>query len=341
MRRNVLFAAAPACMLLALSPMAAQAALAPPGDATATALKVGELVDVSATGAHAAPDATAADASVLQIGGETVLGLGGTQSTDGSSAGALLDTGSTLPASVQVAPWDASVSGTGTGTRSASSSAAAARADVPGVAELDVLESESEATHQANRSTGAGSSNGVDLGLLDTLRIVLLHSEVSSEGGGSSYLAGINDVTIGTGEELAALCALDAGPLLALSCLTASGGLGGDGLLTGAADVATATSDTLSPISPVSAFAVRASSGTGDETALPAPVAAAPDTAGAADTARALPAADPVVAGASETAGGLSLPRTGAAVSALALLALAAVATGSVLRLAGRRRVLA
>src|SRR2546423_363655 len=48
MRRHVLFAAAPAGLILALVPPAARAGLAPPGDAPPTALRVG-------TGAGAEP----------------------------------------------------------------------------------------------------------------------------------------------------------------------------------------------------------------------------------------------------------------------------------------------
>jgi hypothetical protein len=331
MRRLILFAAAPACVLLALSPVIARAELAPPGSASATALQVGDLVRVSDTGATAAPETASASASVVEVGGEPVLGLGGSQTGPGQSSGALLDTGSSLPAQAQVAPWETSVSGSAS-ERSSQGSAAAARAQIPDVAEAAVLQSESKASHRAEKSTGSGSSDGAVLQLFDVARIVLLHSEVSSEGKGSSHLVGINDLEVGSDEQLGEICALHASPLLMFSCLTASGGVGGDGLTTGAAELATVES-ALAPLNPVAAFAVDSASGSGTPS-LPAPVPA--PAAAETETARALPGAAPTVAGETEE----RLPRTGATVATLALIALLTVGSGVALRLAGRRRAI-
>src|SRR2546430_17289378 len=89
MRRHVLFAAAPAGLILALVPLAARADLAPPGDATATALRVGTAAGVSDTGAHAAPDGATGQATVLGLGGQPVLGLGGSHQAEAPSYAAL------------------------------------------------------------------------------------------------------------------------------------------------------------------------------------------------------------------------------------------------------------
>jgi len=326
MRRPLFLAAATACMLLAV-PLAAQAArpglIAPPGGATATALSLVDLVEVSTTGAQATPDSSSAQATVVEVGGEPLLGLGGTQSGPGSSDGVLLDTGSALPANVQVAPWEASAASSAD-QRSSRGSAAAARAEVPAVAQVDVLESESQATHTDDKSTGAGISNGVDLSLLESLRIVLLHSEVSSEGNGNSYLVGLNDFEVGSGEQLGQICSLAAHPLLSLSCLTATGGVAG-----GTAEVARAATELLPPIELASAFAVETSGGAG-ESVLPAPV-----------TETASPAADaPRVLGetaVAPAAAGGTLPRTGAGPVLPALVAALAIGLGVALRRAGRR----
>ena len=333
MRRLFYLAAAPACVLLAV-PVAAQAARpglipAPPASATATALSVADIVDVSTTGAQAGTDTSSAQATVVEVGGEPLLGLGGTQSGPGTSAGALVDTGSTLPAQVQVAPWEATASESES-ERSSSGSAAAARADIPEVLDLDVLESESKATHTDDKSTGEGFSNGVSLGLLDILRIVLFHSEVSSEGEGSSFLAGLNDTEIGSDEQLSEICSLTAHPLLSVTCLDVAGGLGG-----GLAEVARIDSGLVPPVDLASAFSVATSDGTGESVpgavAAPAPVAdPAPVVAGATETARAPESA------LADIAGG-TLPRTGAALALTALLAALAVAIGLALRTVGRR----
>jgi hypothetical protein len=330
MRRSILFAAAPACVLLGIVPVAARADLAPTGSSSASALQAGEVAGVSTTGASAAPATTTAKASVVEVGGKPALGLGGTQTGDGQNSGALLDTKSALPARVEVAPWQASVSGAAGPERKAKASAAAARADVPRVAKVGVLQSQSEASHRSERSVGSGSSDALDLGLLDVLRIVLLHSEVSSEGRGSSYLASVNGTEIGSDEQLGSVCALDASPLLAASCLTATGGVGSGGLTSGAAELASAESALL-PLSPLAAFAVRADSGPG---ASPL-VSAAPVPAGA-EGSRTQPAA----AAAAQVAGEAvkRLARTGTPAAVLSGLALLALVCGTALRLTGRRR---
>jgi hypothetical protein len=333
MRRFVLYAAAPACLLLGL-PLAAKADIAPPGTASATAAQVGSLVGVSTTGAAANPDTAGARASVLDLNGEPLLGTGGSQASTGESSGALVDTGTALPVTAQVAPWSAAASGSASNsTRSSKAAAAVARAEVPAVAKLGVLQSESSAEHRSAKSTAAGSSDAIDLGLADIARIILLHSEVSSEGIGHSYLVGLNGTEIGTGDQLGQLCALQVPDVVALSCLTAEGGLGG-GLLGGNAEVLGASIPLASALDPVSAFSASATSGPGSV------VAGATETPAAAVEAERSVAPAASAAPAVNTAG-QALPRTGVAIAALFAAALAALASGGALRLLGRRRVTA
>src|SRR5205823_9788270 len=135
--------------------------------------------------------------------------------------------------------------GTNGSTRHARGSAALARVDVPSVATVGVLTSDSQASYTDQKSTGQAVTDGFQAGLLDAIQVVLLHSEVSSEGRGHSYLVGLNGTEIGTDEQLGAspLCALNAPGLLSLSCLSASGGGSGTagGVGAAAAQVAEVT----------------------------------------------------------------------------------------------------
>jgi hypothetical protein len=301
---------------------------APPASGSAVAAQVGSLVDVSRTGATADSDTASSDASVVRITEEPLLGLGGTQQGDGQTGGALLDTQSTLPARVQLAPWAASASGTGTGTRHSNSSAAVARADVPDVAQAGVLTSESEATHTDQQSNGTAITDGFQLGVLNAIRLVLLHSEVSSDGVGHSYLLGLNGMELGTDEQLGAtpLCALSAPGLLSLSCLSSSGGTGSAGPVSEAASQVaeiTPALDALGIIDPVAAFTSTATAGTGEQAAAAAPAAAAPVST---ETSRST--APEAVAGAGTSA----LPRTGATIASLLASAVALLLFGLALR---------
>ena len=337
-RRHLLLIAIPACVaVLWLAAAPAQASRivpvpAPPGSASRVAAQVGSLVDVSRTGATADSGTASSEASVIRITEQPVLGLGGSQQGDGQSGGALLDTHSSLPARVQVAPWQASASGSGSSTRQARSSAAAARADVPDIAHAGVLTSDSEASHTDQKSGGTAVTEGFQLGILDAIRLVLLHSEVSSESGGHSYLVGLNGTEIGTDEQLGAspLCALDAPGLLSLSCLSASGG--GSGAAGGVGDAAAQVAEVtpalsvLSVLDPVAAFTSSATAGT-------AQTIAAPEEATATQGAEASRATSPTAA-ASDSAGvgSAALPRTGATVASLASLAAALLLLGLALR---------
>ena len=263
-----------------------------------------------------------------------MLGLGGEQKGDGETGGALVDTGEALPARVELAPWKAAAATNG-GTRTSKAAAAVAKARIEKVLNLKVLSSESEAAHTDEKSTGTAISDGVDLELLDAIRVVLLHSEVRSEGEGSSYLVGLNDTKIGTGEQLGQICALAVPSVANLSCLTAKGGNAGP-VTNAAANVATVTPElaVISALNPVAAFTAAASSGAGQAVADAAP-AAAPVVTAPAEAVRAADAA-PAAAAAAPAAG---LPRTGAALAGLAVSAVTALVLGAGLRRFGRRPV--
>lgn len=337
-RRPFRIIAPAACAALVFPPVAAQAVStpAPPGQASGVAAQVGSLLDISKTGATADSGTPSAESSVVRLAGEPLLGLGGSQSGDGQTGGALLNTNDALPARVEVAPWKASADGSGTSTRRATSTAAVARAEVPQVVKAGVLTSQSDASWSAQKSSGTAVTDGVNIRLLDAIDVVVLHSETSSEGRGHSYLAGINGTEIGTDDQLGAspLCALDAGGLLSLSCLTATGGSGAGGLAGGAAEVAKVDPaiDAIALADPVAAFTATSTSGTGaasaDSTPMPA-VAATEASRGATS-----PDTRPSTDAESQTVGQGTgqLPRTGTTAASLAGAALSALLGGFALR---------
>jgi hypothetical protein len=324
MRRPILTAAAPACLLLGLTPIAASAGEAPAGKATAAALQAGSLVGVSKTGASADPAKAEGQASVLSVGDQTILGTGGSQPSEGETNGALVDTGTAAPVRAQVAPWQASSTGSkNSARRSSKASAALARAEAPGGIKAGVLTSDSQAEHKTEQSTALSTSDAVDVELGEALRLVLLHSEVGSTGQGHSYLVQLNGTKIGTDEDSSKICSLDAAGVASLSCLTASGGVA-DGITSGGAEVL-GVATTLG-LDPAAAFKTSASFGSGSVTPpiLPAVAEAL------------LPAAEAPRMAAAPAAGGL--PRTGVAAASLGASGLAALLSGSALRLIGRRR---
>lgn len=311
---------------------------APPGSASGVAVQVGSLLDISKTDAAANPGGGEARASVLRLGGQPLLGLGGAQKGDGETGGALVDTGQSLPARLELAPWRASAVTDGATHRS-KASAAVARARLEKVLSLKVLASESEASHTDQKSSGKAISDGVDLELLDAIRVVLLHSEVGSEGQGQgqSYLVGLNDTKIGTGEQLGKVCSLELPNIAALSCLTAAGGAAGP-VTNATANVATVdpTLAAIATLDPVAAFTAAASSGAGQTVAGSAPAVASVAAEAAAAPAEASRTGQVAPAA---TAGAAALPRTGAAVAGLMVSALTALVLGAGLRRFGRRPV--
>ena len=328
MRRPILSAAAPACLLLGLSPLSASADVAPAGNANAAAARVSNVAGISHSQATANDSSATAKAAVISLGDQPVLGTGGAQNTEGESGGALLDTGKTLPAQARVAPWKASAKGAkGSARRSSRASAALAEVAVPDTAKAGVLTSDAAAQHTDAKSTGKSTSNAADISVGDTTRLVLLHSEVDETAKGHSYLVGLNGTEIGTDEQFKN-CALDASGVLSLSCLKASGGVA-DGVTSGEAEVLGV--ETALGLNPVAAFTTAGSTATGSPSILQSVGENLP-----VETPRAAAAAPAPPAGPSVT-----LPRTGVAAASLAAAGLAGLLMGLFLRLIGRRRATA
>lgn len=331
MRRTILSAAAPACLLVGLTPVSAGADVAPEAKATATAARLSDQVAISNSEAKADGSTSEAKASVISIGGKPVPagtesggGTGGSESGEGENKGALIDTVDKSPVRVQVAPWKARATGSKeTDTRSSSASAALATVEVPDHAKVKLLTSEATAEHTNTQSTGKSTSDAADISAGD-VHLVLLHSEVDSSAKGDSYLVNLNGTKIGTREQLGQLCALDLSGVAAVSCLTASGG-SANGITSGAAEVLGVQSPL--PFNPASAFATTGTAGTGTQPSILESVAAAVPSV---EAPRAAAAPQPS-----------ELPRTGAAVGGLAATGLTGLLTGFALRLLGRRRATA
>jgi hypothetical protein len=325
MRRPILTAAAPACLLLGLTPVSVAADVAPPGNATATAARVGDLVQVSRSAATADQTKSDAQATVISVGGQPVPHTGGSQSGEGETGGALIDTGSAQAPRVRVAPWKAKATGSkDSPKRTSSAEAALARVDVPDTVSVGVLTSDAATEHTAGKSTGTSTSDAADITVGNTLRLVLLHSEVDSAAKGTSYLASVNGTKIGTQEQLTELCSLDLSGVAAVSCLTASGGTA-NGITSGSAEVLGV--QTALGLNPATAFTTTGTTATG--TTPPSILES---------VAAAVPAPEaPRAAAAAPSAPG-ELPRTGVAAASLAASAMAGLLMGVVLRLLGRRR---
>ena len=97
---------------------------------------------------------------------------------------------------------------------------------------MNVLQSESHASHCGMTSKGSGSSDGATVDLGDgVLQAVVLHSEGASGAKGASYLVSINGTEIGSSEQAGGSCALSVPSVLDLTCLTATGGDGSGNVL--------------------------------------------------------------------------------------------------------------
>ncbi len=152
MRRPILTAAAPACLLLGLTPVSATADVAPAGNATAAAARVSDVAGISNSRATADDSSATAEATVISLGDKPVLGSGGAQNMEGETSGALVDTGKT-PVQARVAPWKASSKGDkGSAKRSSRASAALAEVEVPDTAKVGLLTSDAAAEHTTVKS---------------------------------------------------------------------------------------------------------------------------------------------------------------------------------------------
>jgi len=201
---------------------------APVGQATATAANVVGVLGVANTASAATPTSGAASADALKIGNTTVVG--GSQIGVGTNSGKVIDTGSTPLGRLQVLPWNANVSQSSAGQQ-ANSSAAAARATLinPDVANLDLLQSGTSATHSGMKSSGSAYSDAavLNVGGVKGMTIKVLHSESNSSGAGLTYVISFNDKPLISVDQLGAhLCALNLPSILNVSCLAVAGGLG-------------------------------------------------------------------------------------------------------------------
>ncbi|HET7312228.1 MAG TPA: hypothetical protein VFJ17_12985 [Mycobacteriales bacterium] len=217
---------------------------APPADAHATAVTLDDLLKIGDTGTHAGGDGSNANASAISLGGSTLIGgkTGGSQTTPGSSSGALIDTGKTQLGQLQVTPWSASASHDANGSAS-SADAALAHATLIDNKTLEVwlLHSHSDSSWTAGQSSSSSTSDGANVNAGDgALQLVVLHSESKSGSKGSSYLVSINGNEIGSSDQVNGACSLAVPDVLALTCLDATGGSGSNNG-SSAADTATAT----------------------------------------------------------------------------------------------------
>jgi|GEM_PF-6968508 len=232
MRRTVaLLSIVAGCGIVAVGAPAALADLPPPSSADAIVAQVDGLLGVSHTHAEAGPTGGIATGNVLELGGNPPAPqFGGTQSGPGSTGNVLLDTGDTPLGRLQLTPWDASVTSPGGSTTSQGDASVAKLSLLPQLGTplvtFDLLGSSSTATWNPDVSTAHAVANGASLSLADQLELIILHSETDSSTPGTSALLVLNDMPIGTGDQLGALCNLDLPPLLKLICLTAAGGNG-------------------------------------------------------------------------------------------------------------------
>lgn len=189
--------------------------------AEGVALQVKDVLTVGGTQAKADGSGGTATGNAVELLGTVVSG--GTQTGVGESSDSVLDTGATALGQLQVAPWSAKVSETPT-ARTSESKAAAARLTVvdPNTAHVNVLQSESTATHTGAASTGHSSSDGatVSLGGPAGVNITLLHSEMDSSGKGATWLLDINGTRIGAQDQRGA-CLFDLTPTLGIGCMVA------------------------------------------------------------------------------------------------------------------------
>lgn len=323
MRRTLAALAAVSGAALVVTPGVAFAETTPAVDGTASAVaaQIGDILAGGQTSAKAGQTGSEATANALSLGGsppaEQFGGSVTSTDTPRKKSGSLLDTGSTPLGRLQVTPWEASAEPQGD-CRAASGTAALARVTLidEQTLHVNVLQSQSDATHCGLTSTGKGSSDGgtVALGGEGGLALVLLHSEADSANTGTTFLVSLNGNEIASDEQAGGQCALDVPGLLGLTCLAVGGGEGtvfadvaklvvGDGALTGS---------------------VVGSEGTGTKEAQVLPTAI---DNGAAEA--------PVPADSGVSSGALA--RTGTELGAMALLGGMLLAVGEVTRRRFRR----
>jgi len=194
-------------------------------------------VGVSQTSANAGPDHDGSKATVLDVAG-TPISTGSSTDGSGPDQGSLLGTGSSGPADIEVAPYSASSSTPTGGSSNSEGKAALATVNLGSIA-LAVGQSDSKAWYTTGPGAGGGAGAGgssqsggsttTDGAILTApgLNVDLAHADASSSGKGSSYLVGINGTQIPPSSALQGVCNnLNIPSLLALNCVSATGGVG-------------------------------------------------------------------------------------------------------------------
>jgi hypothetical protein len=218
-------------VLLGMSPLAAHAVSAPPGEASATTGRGGELLIIGHSQAHAGPDGANSAANPLGLGPPfSVYPFGGSQKGVGKRGGALagLGTSATGP-KARVMPWQATVTDDA-GHSHALGDAAILQATTGDLLtiplSLSVAATRSEADYTGGASSGASSSDGVLFNAGNGVAVDVLHSDASSSGKGSSYLVDFNGTRVLTGDQVNGQCSQSLPGAVSLSCLSATGGPG-------------------------------------------------------------------------------------------------------------------
>ena len=234
-------AAGGALGLLAATPLVALASTAPPGSASGSVLTVGSssspIVGVSQTSAQAGSSSDGSSATVVNVAGMPIS-TGSSSDGSGPESGSLLGTGPSAPADVEVAPYSASSTTPSGGSSSSEGKASVATATV-GSASVTVGQSDSKAYYTSSPGGGGGGGGGgssqsggsttTDGVILNApgLYVDLLHADANSNGKGSSYLADVNGTQIPPSSALQGVCNnLNIPSLLALNCVSATGGVG-------------------------------------------------------------------------------------------------------------------
>jgi hypothetical protein len=206
---------------------------APDGDAGAVAAEIEGILTIGKTTAHAGSDGAKASGDALSLLGQQIAG--GEQTGVGSKSGELIGTGATPLGDAEVAPWSAKVTDENNGYQ-AMAEAALAHLNLADVLELWVLHSKSAASWTEDASTGDAESDGAQVTLSDLLDVKVLHSEAHSTGKSKSVLLVVNGNDIVSSDDVNGACDLEIPSLIHLICLTATGGTGAGGLVTGGAD---------------------------------------------------------------------------------------------------------
>ncbi len=204
---------------------------APPGSSEAVALNVLDVAKVGHTQAGANGQSANGSATAVGLGGRPLIDgvTGGSQNGKGKNEGAALDTGNTPVGRVMVTPWGVTVEDDGN-TRSSESDAALLKLVLvnSGTASVNVLHTNSKASHNDERSTGKTTSDGarVNVGGQNGITVTVLHSETSSESeGSSSYILGVNNTRV-LSSDSSGNCALNVPGVITLACVQAAGGPG-------------------------------------------------------------------------------------------------------------------